>query len=529
MLKNLKKKYFAHSFVSILVIIGIIILINIIATEIFHRFDITAEKNYSLSQTSVNTLKNIKEKVTINVYFSEKLPPEYLNVRQSVQDLLNEYKTYGTGNLEIKYQDPSQDDTLKKDLKVKGIPELQFNIMEKDQFQLTNGYLGITINYLDKEEVIPVVQDTKSFEYDLTSAIKKVTSDQTYKIAWAKNKGDETADFAALSQGKSTSTKYSQVITELKKDFNIAEIDLSTGELLDSNTYKTLVIAGVEEEVDDKTRYVIDQFIMKGGSVLFLLDGVKVDQNMQVTPIKNGLDDLLANYGAVIKKSFVLDSSNETASFQGGYMTFMVPYPYWVKVTKDGFDKNNAAVSNLESVVMPWVSSVESANGQALIKSSSKSWLSPETNIDLDPQQDFKADSYGQNNLGVTIIGALNSFYKDKDKPQDVATESFTDKTDNGRLAIIGDADFAADNFVAQYNENFVFLANMLDWLNQDESLIAIRSKSNTDRVLNQLTDSQKTSLKYGNIFGITAIVIILGAIRVVMRKKRLKKIKFKL
>lgn len=528
MKNNFKRKYFTHTIVSILAVVGIVAAINMIAYFVFQRYDFTQDKSYSLSSASKTALQDLKEKVTINVYFSEKLPPEYLTIRQNVEDLLKEYQTYGGNNLKINYIDPKDNTELQQQLKIKGIPELQFNITEKDQFQVTTGYLGMAVDYLDKEEVLPVVQSIDSFEYDMTSAIKKVTATQTFQIAWAKNAGDAAADLQTLSQSSSQNQKYSEVIKELNKDYQIVDVDLTSGKLLDNNTYKTLVVAGVESELDDKSKYVIDQFIMKGGSVLFMLDGVTVNQNLQAQINKTGLDEMLKNYGVTISPKMVLDNSSEIASFSGGYTNFMVQYPYWVKVTKTGFAKDNAAVSSLESLVLPWVSNVDATNGKPLVQSSNKSWLSGDS-INLDPQQDFTSTNFSQYNLAVTLNNSLNSYYQGKDKPADVDTANFTDKTDNARVVVVGDADFVSDTFIGLYPDNFTFLANMLDWLDQNESLISIRSKGVSDRSLKELSDSEKASLKYLNIFGITGIVIILGAVRFILRKKKFKKIKFKL
>lgn len=511
MLNNIKKKYFANSAVAILAVIGIVALLNILAVEIFHRFDITADKEYSLSSASKNTLKDLSEKVTVNVYFSEKLPPEYLNVRQKVDDMLKEYKTYGKGKIEVNYIDPKDDEDLKQQLIMKGVPELQFNVMEKDQFQLTTGYLGLTVDYLDQEEVLPVIENTNTFEYDITSAIKKVVNPQNYGVGWF-----------------SKSDKYEDVLKELKSNFKISEVDITDGKLLDSTKYKALMVVAVEEELTDKSKYVIDQFIMKGGSVMFLLDAVKVDQKLQAQPNNTGLEDMLAGYGVITKKNFILDTSSEVATFQGGYTNFMVQYPYWVKVQKDGFAMDNAAVSQLESATFPWVGALDVKNGKPLVSSSKKSWLSPDA-IDLNPQQEFKGENLSQYSLAATITGPLNSFYKDKDKPSEANTKDYKDASENSRIIVVGDVDFISDMFLSQYPENYTLLANMIDWLNQDESLISIRSKGISDRSLKTLTDQQKISIKYSNIFGLTALVIIIGAVRFITRRKRLRKIKFKL
>lgn len=493
MSKNIKTKFRNNALISIVAVIAVVVLLNILAYELFARFDLTQNKNFSLTSASKEVVKSLDEKVVINIYFSKQLPPEYLTVRQSVEDLLEEYKNYAGSNLKINYIDPKDDTDLKQELRVKGIPELQFNILEKDQFQLTTGYLGMSINYLDKEEIIPVVESTSTFEYDLTSAIKKVTSDQEHKVAWFTTTQD--------------TEKYSSTISELKESYQIINIDLAQSDL--DNSYKTLIVVGIESEVGEDIKNKIDQFIVSGGSVLFLLDGIKVDLSLQAQPNATGLDDLLANYGITINKELVLDNSAEMASFSGGYMTFMVPYPFWVKVGKDNFAAEHAAVSELESLTLPWASNITiDSDDQVteIIKSSNKAWLSG-AEVDLNPQQSFTSNQYNQYTLGATITSGSH-----------------------GRIAVIGDADFISSSFLGQFPTNYIFLANMLDWLNQDEALISIRSKGTTDRSLAELSDNQKSMIKYLNIFGITAVVIIIGLSRSLLRRKKTnRKIRFSL
>lgn len=512
-MKNIKAKIKANSLITTLVVTAIIVVLNILAVQIFYRFDLTQNKDYSLSSSSKEALKKIDDTITINVYFSEKLPAEYLTVRQQVEDLLAEYQNYGSGKLKINYIDPKDDADLKEQLQAKGVPELQFNVLEKDQFQLTNGYLGMTVNYLDKEEILPVVETTNNFEYKLTSAIRKVISSNDLKIAWLK------------SSAESAQT-YADALEELRENYQITEVDLTAGKLLDS-VYEILVVTNPEKELDDSARYVIDQFLMSGKSVFFLLDGVKVDKYLQAQENKTGLNDVLANYGLNLSNKLVLDASSDMATFSGGYMNFMVQYPYWIKATKENFSVDNPAVNQLESITLPWASYIEvnkekvgSNQIQYLIKSSAKSWLAKEP-ISLDPQQKFSTDSYSQYNLAVSEIGHFESYFKDKNNPLTDAAAEKISSTDNGRIVLVGDADLLSDSFLAQYPANYVFLANMLDWLGQDESLISIRSKGVTDRPLKQLSDNQKSLIKYSNIFGITGIILIMCLVRFILRKRK--------
>ncbi|MFH0818620.1 MAG: GldG family protein [Patescibacteria group bacterium] len=510
--KNIKKQYRRNAYLAIVLLIGGVIIANILAHFNFVRFDLTANKDYSLSTASKDMVRQLDKDVFIKVYFSNQLPPEYLAVRQEAGDLLDEYKNYGGTHLQIQYIDPA-DDAVKKELATKGVPELQFNILEKDQFQLTNGYLGIIVSQGKNEQVLPVIDSTANFEYKITSAISKVISDNNFTIAWA-------MDLQASTD------KYQQVVSSLQDNYTITSVNLENG--LISEDYQTLVVAGYESELSDTAKYAIDQFLMRGGNVFIMQDAYNVNQYLQAVPNTNGLSEMLKSWGVEVSDKIVLDSFSEVANFSGGVMTFMVPYPYWIKITSDGFNKDQTAVSDLESLSLPWASylTLDQSIHEVvpLVSSSSNSWLSGDQ-IDLSPQQTFKANGKTQvYTLSALVTGQFNSYFQDKNKP--VSDANYIEQTSAGRLLVIGDADYATDQFVSRNSDNYIFLANMLDWLNQDSALIEIRSKGITDRSIQELTANEKTTIKYLNIFGITGIVILIGLINFIIRRKNGRKLK---
>ena len=155
---------------------------NFFSYKIFARLDLTQNKEFSVSAVTKNTLRNLDDIINVKVYFSKNLPSQFISVKENVGDILDAYENYSKGNLKVEYIDPSDDEKLAKKLYMQGVPELQFQVFEKDQMQLVKGYMGIAVEYATETEVIPVVQDTKSLEYKITLAIKKLTSGDAQKI-----------------------------------------------------------------------------------------------------------------------------------------------------------------------------------------------------------------------------------------------------------------------------------------------------------------------------------------------------------
>lgn len=497
--KFLKNSNFA---MTVIIVIGILAVLNFFSYNIFYRFDLTGNKDYSISKVSKNTVSKLGDILNIKVYFSKNLPSQYVNLPQEVGDILDEYANYSGGKIKVEFIDPKDDTELKQKLMIMGIPELQFNVLEKDKYQVVNGYLGIAVQYGDRTEVIPVVQDTNNLEYEITLAIKKVVNKEKTAIGYLTSNG-------TLSAEKEIPLAYKN----LSEIYNVEQVNLTEQKEI-SAEIKTLIIAGPKENFNEEELKTIDQFLMKGGSLFVLLDGVKVGDGLKAEKNITGMEGLLEKYGVKLNNNLVLDVSSGMASFNQGFITFSTPYPFWPKVIKTGFNKDNVSTAKLESVLFPWASSIDLETDKIdkdnkisyLAKSSIKSWtLDGEFN--LNPQQDFNPTNQGEKNLAVSIFGKFQSAYGNG-------------STDKGRIVAVGDSDFVSDGFVRQSPDNMIMFQNLVDSLSLDEDLINIRSKGITDRPLKEIEESKKASMKYGNIFGVMVAVVLFGIFRYYRRKK---------
>lgn len=501
---------------TIFIIIGIVILVNFISANIFFRWDATQEKDYSLSNVSKDTAKNLDDIINIKGFFSKELPANLISIKQDVQDIVEEYKNNAKGKIRVSYVDPKDDQKFKEEAQNLGIPEVQFSTLAKDKYEVSTGYLGLAVIYGDKKEIIPVVDNTDNLEYDLTSAIKKVMMTNNFSVGFIEPGNIEGGDDYRLAK------------QFLQKLYNVQAVDLANGDPIPDDL-NTLIIVGLKDNLSDKEKYVIDQFLMKGKSLLVLQESYGVNQSLQATKNESGLNSLLEYYGIKINNDFVLDSDCEVASFSSGTgFPFITEYPYWVKINKDGFNQDNAIVKQLESAVFPWASSLELVSdkmegkeGITLISASKDAWLQNNPS-NLSPQQDFAPTSQGKKNLSVFLSGKFTSYFKDKEKPSDkeLAQKEFVSETPYARIIVVGDSDFITEGFLQRFKPNVLFFQNAVDALTMDESLIQIRSKGVSDRPIKSLSDQEKNSVKFFNIFGITVIVLLAGLVRYFLRKK---------
>jgi len=498
--KNIFKK--SDFFTTVVLVVGILIVVNFLSYQIFVRLDLTQNKDYSISGVSKKVAKELDDVVNIKLYFSETLPKQYITLPQEVGDLLDEYVNYSDGNINIEFINPDELENADQELYQMGIPALQFNVMEKDKYESIKGYLGMVVQYGTKKEVIPVVDSTVNLEYQITLAIKKITTDDMAVLGVLSSNGTRDIE-----------SEISYVYEKLQEVYDIQKVNLDDGSTV-NDSVDVLLIIGPSEEFSEDQLKAIDSFVMRGGSLFVALDGISVGDGLISTVNDTKLDILLSGYGINVNKNLALDLSSGMASFSSGYFTFSTNYPFWPKIIKSGFDPENASVAKLESVLLPWVSTVnvdeskQDSNNKIsyLVQTSENSWTQ-EDNFNLDPQQRLTPTNKAKKSVAVSVFGKFNSLYGNV-------------STDSGRIIVIGDSDFAVDGFLNQSPDNAILFQNLIDSLSLDEDLINIRSKGVTSRPIKELTDSSRITIRYLNVFGLTVVVIIFGMVRYYMRKK---------
>ena len=509
---NFLKK--SDKFITVILVIGLLVVINFIAAQIFFRVDLTAAGEFSLSPVSKKTAAALPDIVYLRAYFSKNLPAKYLTLEQETKDILDEYASYAKGKIKVEVIDPATLSNPEKTLTAKGIPALQVNVLRNDSFQVVNGYLGISLEYAGKSEVIPVISDTQNLEYQITSNLKKLAGKEMPVVGLVSSNG--TTKITASTAGENS---ISQAYAALVSLYQVKQIDLSKDAI--GEEINTLLIVGPTDKFTDEELKKIDAFVMKGKALIILADGVKVEAGLGASPNDLGWDKLLNGYGLNLNKNLIADTLNGRASFsssQGSYtMTFLVDYPLWPKISPDNLDKQNVMAANLQSIIFPWPSSItvtptvgETVDRLAKTTAGARAQTD---NFILNPQNDASlVGQAGQYDLAVYASGKLTSPYGQG-------------STDKARIVLVGDSDFIADSFSGSGSDNLLFFQNIVDGLTLDSDLINIRAKSATERPIQTLSPAAKETVRYVNIFGVTIVVLAFGLARYFLRR-RSKKVK---
>ena len=528
---NKQIKYGGNTLAFVAIIFGILVLINFLSTRRFIRADLTEDKRYTVSKATKNVLDTLDDIVTITAYFSTS-PAEVAQIRRDVRDILEEYNAFSK-KLQIDFVNPADfDDGQKQELRFKGIPEVQINVVKKDKAEIANVYMGISIGYSGKEEILPIVRSTANLEYELTSTILKVTTKEAKTVGFLTGHGEFDINAQNHQQFRQLLDKNGQ------GQYNLTSVDLQNGKAVD-DTVATLVIAGVMQPLTEREKYEIDQFIMRGGRAIFLVDPIQLQPGtLQGAPLSTGLNDLLEHYGVKLGNNLLLDRRfHDSARFQQGFMTVIQPYPYFVKIVKPNFSVENTITNQLESVTLPWTSSLEIAAQEGItatpLAKTSEFGQSTQGYYNLMPNSPIPEADLQAYTVAAALEGKFNSFYAGKEVPpiatsaaaeesdtstsvQNVETRPTKTESEETQIVVVGTA-----QFLTQLRPDGIDLfLNTVDWLTLGDALIGIRSHTITDRPLREVSEIEKNFIRYLCTIGIPLLVVVFGLLRYSLKRR---------
>lgn len=507
---------------------GVLVAASVVAHRWFARWDLTERREYTLAPATKRLLAGLDDQVVVNAYFSRQLPPYLVHLRRQVQDVLEEYRAYARGHLDLEFVDPGDDPAAEQRLRALGIPKLQLEVLERDQFQLSNVYLGLVLLHAGRQEVIPVIQDTGNLEYELTAALLRLTSPQRKGVGWV---GAPAAD----PRGRTADP----LRRELGRLYDLRELP-AEGLAAVPEEVATLVVAG-PRELPEQARYAVDQFVMRGGRAVFLVDHFEMPAgSLDALPVESGVHDLLERYGVKVARDVVGEPRlNAPAAFSSGFMQFRIAYPWWVRVPGAALDREHPVTARLEDLVLPWASSLEpvapappGVTATVLARSSAEAFAASGS-YDFSPQPQGREAAgqrapAGDRPLAVLLTGKFPSFWRDRAAPAPAAGAAATTAAPPPRgesvetsVLVVGSSRLAEPEFLRQFPENGAFLLNAVDWMTFGPDLIGIRSRVADERVLAPVPERVKAAIKLLNVVGVPLLVALLGIVRLNARRRR--------
>lgn len=487
---------------SILLVLGILLLVNFLASRFFFRLDYTEDQRYSLSKATKNILNELNEPVTISAYFSEDLPPDIEKVRQDFRDLLVEYSSSSGGLIVYEFMNPSVDQESEMKAQQSGIQPIMINVRERDQMKQQRAYLGAVMQMGDRKEVIPFIQPGAAMEYALSTNIKKLSVIDKPAIALFQGHGEPS--ISAIPQ----------LNNQLSILYSIEPLEFTDTTGVPFN-YKTLVIIAPKDTVPEFHFNYLDDFLNRGGRLLLAFNTVEGNlSNGMGEKVYTGFQNWLKQKGIEVEENFVIDAncSNVMVRQQQGYFVMNTPvkFPYLPVITN--FTKH-PITEGLESVVLPFASPIKMTLTDTsvimfpLAVTSEKSGVQ-NAPLYFDVMKQWTASDFTLSSLPVSVLA-----------------EGKVPGTSGYKIIIFSDGDFVVNGEgqgAQQLGEdNISLMSNAIDWLSDDTGLIELRTKGVTSRPLDpSLEDSTKTLLKYLNFLLPILLVILYGVFRFQLKRK---------
>ena len=534
-----------HSFEIILVIV-LFVLAAFVSDRLYIRTDLTAEKVFTLTDSTKNVLRTIDGIVNVKFYLSGDLPAEALPAADRIKDLLYEYEAYGGNRFRIQIIDPTNNPEAKKRAEELGLFEGQMQGLSRDELVVKRVFMGIAMTYRDKSEIIPIIVNPANLEYDLTSRILKLTREKVPVLG--------IVDFSRSYdiQDPENKSRFTVIKQALRDRFEVQDIKLE--ETLEVPDGVEALIFLQPMGLSDEAKYVLDQYLLRGGNIFAPSEAIMIGQQMQAFPAIPGYETVLSSYGLDLKKMMVLENRNNAmARFSTGMMVIQMAYPMWVRIQSTGFSEDFAPIAPLDSLVLPWSGYLslqadlpDGVNATPILHTSKDAYAlsSP---FDLNPQQDWQAQRANSSKQGTFVLGYLLSgifptAFPDGPPVQDEDAREerkqlyseilgshthLNESSEPGNLVVVSNGRFLEDNYLNDFTENLLFIENIGDWMLENESLIGIRSRSVAARQFEiEPTEPVKNLIKFGLTIGLPLLVVLFGLLRWGIRLKRRKLIK---
>ncbi len=497
--------------ITVLIALG---AVNFLAARHHARVDLTDKSMYTLAPATRALLRGLDDVITMRMYFSGDMPPPLMSLKRGVEDLLEEFKGAGGAKIAIEYLDPAANARDEQRAMLLGITPVQLNVVERDRRELAKVYLGMAVMYGERLEVIPVVQSIANLEYLLAAAILKVTTQEDVVIGFL---GPDETKKDPVGGG----------FAGLKGPAELAE--------LTPENYKAVIVAA-PGELGNATLFALDQYLMRGGALVVLVDRWTINANLTAVPKKTDIGDLLTPWGVAVHDDLVLDRSNAMASFAGQLMTYHVPYPLWVAVRPENMSRDDATTNELSALTLPWTSSlrlsaeIPAARAVTLARSTELASLTLGVSPTIEPEaagrELLAAKETAAYALAFKLKGPLVSAYAEGGlaRPEGAAGVGVSDES--AQLFVVGDSRFTQDNFLKRFSENAVFVENVVDAAGVGTKLIGVRSRLAADRPIALIADGEKMALRALAMAIGPVIVVALGGIVLMVRRYHRKKIR---
>lgn len=553
-----------------------IIFINVLGYYFFVRVDLTEEKRYSLSVSTKKLLKEIDEVVFVRCYLDGDMPAEYKALKNETKEMLDQFRAYNP-NIEYEFVDPNgfenrtERDEFYRRLFERGLSPINIKTTKSNTQVQQYIFPYIDIVHKGRTYIAPLLSSKKgvagegiiagsieNLEYNIYSSICSIVNAKKEKVVFLYGHGELPVE--NIYDFVSSLSEYYEVdsITINEKLNSLTDriydtVDLSKVTI--ENKYKCMIVAKPTSIFSYKDLYIIDQYIMHGGKVLWLLDALNVSMDSlqaqsSTVAISNftGVDDILFRYGAKVNTNLIMDlQCAKVPIVTGQYQDNMPQMSYypWNFFPEIHPNSNHIVSDKISPVKMEFVSSIDTTASQAektvlLYSSNGTRIMNAPVNVSLNmlkQKQDAKLFNAGSKPVAMLLEGEFVSAFKNRltatmEENTQIAFKDFSDTT---AMIVVADGDICKNDFIngqllplgydkytRQMYGNKEFLVNCVNYLCGDVDLIPLRSREVIMRKLDTAKiERERTFWQVINVVVPVVIILLVGLVLTIFRKKK--------
>lgn len=514
----------------IILFIAAIVAIYFVSERYFFRIDLTSEKRYSLSDNTKNLLKSMDKELDVTVYLDGDLNAGFLRLRKATKEMLDEFDAYAGSKVRYTFDNPSAGSTNEErdkkyeELEKRGMRGILVHDRDQEgQAMQKVVFPWMEISYNGKKRVVNLLKNIpdksgeenlntsiETLEYEITDAIRLMTTTDVPKVAFLEGHGEWVQPLVYdMSQ-------------ELSRYYQVDRGAITDDPTILDN-YKAIIVAAPTEKFSEKDKYALDQYIMKGGKVLWLLDGARISLDSlstasQTVGIENNvnLSDQLFNYGVRINADLVQDVQClliPVNTARMGDQPKYEPMPWYYSPLALAVPAHPIS-KNLAPVKTEFASSIDFVNEELNVKKTPLLVTSTGTHVQNVPSivsmevVNIEKNGYYFNRrnliVGSILEGVFPSAFTNRMVPEGIrSAERTITESKPTKMVVIADGDvirndvqgkgenmnvlpLGYDRYMNQQFGNKEFLLNAVNYLTDDDGWMSLRSREIKLRLLNK-------------------------------------------
>jgi ABC-2 type transport system permease protein len=564
--------------VQLFITVGIIIVLNVLGGIFFARFDLTTEKRYTLTDTSKELLRGLDDVVYLKVYLDGDMPAGFRRLRDRTREMLDEFRAYSGNRIDYIFINPSENpdekarNDLYRQLAKEGIAPTNIQVKGTDKVEQKLIFPGAVLSYKGRDVPLQLLKSrigaapeemlnssAEELEYEITNAIRKVTSGRDVTVAFVEGHGELKA------------RQVEDVARGLAEYYSVDRVTIGgqLGSLLDRKEtsegtkvtprFKAIIIAKPDSTFSDRDQFIIDQYVMHGGRILWLIESVQCSMDSLqyapstiALPVSVGLEEMLFKYGVRINTDLLQDVRCASIPGPSGYVGDQLQWSLqpWVYFPIVIPESQHPIVRNLNGIKLEFASSIDTISVKGvkktvLLHTSDRSRaLRTPVRVSLETMlQEPKPQQFNQRRLPVAVLleGEFKSVQKNR-LPQAIRDSREIAYKEQGvatKMIVVSDGDLIRnhvnpdgtvmpcgfDRFTQQMYGNRKFILNAVNYLCDDVGLTSIRSRALEIRLLDRKRiERERAAWQSVNVALPILALLLFGLVNYFIRKQRYAK-----